>query len=244
MPGGSEEYPVNTTTRVVRSAAACGLVAACAAAAPLGAAAHGEIEVADGQYTLVVGFLNEPAFVDQQNGLDLAVMRTAPEGEASPAAGGEMGGDGHEGEPVEGLAGSLQAEVTYGDDTMELELEPAFGEPGHYESVFFPTAEGDYTFRIFGEIEGNPIDEEMTSGPETFSSVESIEPLQFPPVESGSAEDGLALGSVGDVSGGFPGDPSGGVGGMLIGLGGVAALGLALIGARRRLVAAPGAVRA
>ena len=125
-------------------------------------AAHEHREVGDGQYEFTVGFLDEPAFVEQKNGLSLRVVTI--EGE----------------EPVEGLESTLQAEVIYGDQTLELELQPAFGDPGHYTSVFFPMAPGAYTFHITGEIDGIEVDEEFTSGPETFSEVEPVEPLQFP----------------------------------------------------------------
>jgi hypothetical protein len=137
------------------------------------ASAHEHREV--GEYGITVGFLNEPALVDEPNGLSLRVET-------------------HEDEaPVEGLAGSLQAEVRHGGETKQLELRAAFGDPGLYVSDFIPTATGAYTFHITGEIEGMPIDEEFTSGPETFSEVESKESLAFPAVTAaggaGSAVD-------------------------------------------------------
>ncbi len=148
-----------------------GAVAMLAAMTPLAGSAHESREIADGQFEMVVGFSDEPAFVGLKNGLDLTV--TIP--------------DEGEGAPVEGLFDTLEAEVIYGDQTMELELEPAYGEPGAYQSIFFPTATAAYTFRIFGEIEGVEIDESFTSGPETFSEVNPIEPLMFP-MESGSSQ--------------------------------------------------------
>jgi len=117
-----------------------------------------------GDYEIVIGFLNEPAIVEEPNGLDLRVSR----------------GSGEEAEPVEGLADTLQAEVIYGGETMPLELRPAFGQPGAYRSNFIPTAEGAYTFHITGEIEGMAIDETFTSGPDTFSEVASRAALTFP----------------------------------------------------------------
>jgi hypothetical protein len=136
---------------------------------PALAAAHEHREVADGRYALTVGFLHEPAFVDQQNGLSLRVVKL---GGATPAA--------DAGTPVAGLTDTLTAEVTYGDQAMALELEPVFNDPGHYQAIFFPTAPGAYTFHISGEIEGTPIDETFEPGPETFDEVQPIEPLQFP----------------------------------------------------------------
>ena len=165
---------MNVCKRIVRSAACC-LAAACAAALPLAVGAHEEREIGDGRFNVVVGFIDEPAFVGEKNGLYLRVTWSAAAGAETPAAGGE-----EEGTPVEGLAGTLEAEVIFGEQTMELELTPAFGEPGVYQSVFFPTEPGDYAFRVFGEIEGNQIDESFTSSPEGFDSVQEIEPFQFP----------------------------------------------------------------
>jgi hypothetical protein len=120
--------------------------------------AHESREVGD--HTFVVGFIDEPVFAGQKSGLEFFVS--------------------HGEEPVEGLEETLEAEVTYGDETRALEISPRFGEPGAYESVFFPTAAGAYTFRIFGEIEGEPFDQSFSSGPETFGDVEELAGGQFP----------------------------------------------------------------
>lgn len=118
-----------------------------------------------GDHTYVVGLIDEPVFTGQKSGLEFGAF--------------------HGEQPLEGLEGSLSASVTFGDQTRDLEIEPRFGEPGWYQSVFFPTAAGPYTFRIFGEIEGEPFDESFTSGPGTFSEVQDATggqfPVQFPP---------------------------------------------------------------
>ena len=197
--------------------------------------AHERRDVANGQYRLVVGFLNEPAITGEQNGLSLRVSRIGGATGtplASPAAGGTPAAA--ELAPVEGLQDFIEAEVIYGDQRMPLALSASFGDPGHYESIFFPMAAGDYSFRITGTIEDTPIDETFTSGLDTFSSVLPVEPLQFPkPAASPAA---LTLGDpVGNVGQG---------GGLTSGLGGtgVAALVLAATAAgagwmvsRRRL---------
>ena len=85
---------------------------------------------------------------------------------------------------MEGLADTLQAEIIYGEQTMALPLTPVFDSPGVYTSLFFPMAEGDYTFRIFGTIEGTDYDETFTSSPEGFDSVQSREPYEFPKSDS------------------------------------------------------------
>lgn len=126
------------------------------------ALAHEHREVGD--YELTVGFLNEPAILEEPNGLSLEVMK----------------GHGDAGVPVEGLAGSLLAEIIYGEDRLPVELEASFGRPGAYKADFIPTEIGAYTFHIFGSIEGVDIDESFTSGPETFSEVESRNAMTFP----------------------------------------------------------------
>ena len=119
-----------------------------------------------GQYSVVVGFVDEPVFTGQKSGLEFSVSR----GEA----------------PVEGLEETLAATVRFGEQTRDLEISPRFGEPGWYQSIFFPTAAGPYTFRVFGEIEGEPFDESFTSGPDTFSEVQDVTsgqfPVQLPPI--------------------------------------------------------------
>lgn len=205
-------------TTIRRIFASVGLLALMAALLPLTAAAHERREVGDGQYQLVVGFLDEPAFAGLKNGLDLRVTNltavATPEGEAAEGAAGV---------PVEGLAATLQAEVIRGDQTMALPVTPRFGEPGAYRSVFFPMEEGDYTFHIFGEIEGVAIDETFDSGPETFGPVEAVEPLQFPKQDAVSATTGVVAAGMTESAG-----SDNGLGGLLGGsLGLIAVVGLA-----------------
>ena len=120
--------------------------------------AHESREV--GEHTVVVGFVDEPVFTGQKSGLEFLVS--------------------HGEEPIEGLEETLAATVTFGDETRDLEISPRFGQPGWYQSVFFPTAAGPYTFHIVGDIEGEPFDESFTSGPETFSEVQDVTGGQFP----------------------------------------------------------------
>ncbi len=144
-------------SRRMRGAAIAGALVALLAL-PAVALAHEVRQVGD--YQFVVGFMGEPVFTDQKSGLEFQVTR------------GE--------EPVEGLEESLEAEVIFQGQARNLQLEPRFGEPGWYQSVFFPTAAGPYTFHISGEIEGQAIDESFTSGPDTFGEVQDATSGQFP----------------------------------------------------------------
>jgi hypothetical protein len=171
------------------------------------ASAHEQRDVGD--YTFTVGFLEEPVFTGQKSGLDLRVAR------------GE--------EPVEGLEETLRAEVSFSGQSRELEISPVFGQPGAYRSVFFPTAAGPYSFHVTGEIEGTPIDETFSSGPDTFGEVEDVAggqfPVQYPATgdvvrDAEAGADAATTATIGLVLGGA---------GLLVGL---VALGLTI--ARRR----------
>lgn len=141
------------------------------------ALAHEHREILDGQYEVTIGFLEEPAFVGEQNGLFLRVVNMT----AADDAAGEEGEEEHaEGQPVVGLDQTLQAEVIFGEQSMPLTLSPIGDDLRSYRAVFFPTTPGDYTFHITGEIEGNAVDESFTSSPEGFDSVQAIEELQLP----------------------------------------------------------------
>ena len=86
--------------------------------------------------------------------------------------------------PVEGLEGTLQVEVTHVATGISrtFDLEAAWGDPGHYVAGVIPTASGVYEFRIFGSIEGTPIDETFvsTGGGGDFDDIQSSADLQFP----------------------------------------------------------------
>jgi hypothetical protein len=141
-------------------ALAIGLTLAVGATA--GALAHVEIDVGDGQYVMEVGFRDEPAYLGLPNALTLGVQRYATGGT----------------EPVDDLAATLTAEVSKDGQVMTLPLVPV-GE-GEYEAAFVPTATGDYTFRFSGTIGEATVDESVTSGPNTFNSVEPLSAIAFP----------------------------------------------------------------
>lgn len=142
--------------------------------APAALDAHEQREIADGQYHVVVGFLNEPAVQGELNGISVRISVNDPE--ATPAAEGEE----VERAPVEGLETSLTFEIIYEDQTAELPVETVFRDPGHYVAYVIPTEPGVYSFRISGEIDGVAIEETFTAGPETFSEVAPRADLEFP----------------------------------------------------------------
>jgi hypothetical protein len=153
--------------RVLIALAAGGLVAL----SPSPAAAHETRKVGD--YEFVVGWYTEPAFANQTNGPEVTITNAR-------------------GKPVvKGV--DLQVEIEFEGETMTAELEPAFvvgvfGEPGNYNTDIYPTRAGTWTFRVFGTVGGQDVNETFTSGPDTFGDVEDPGEVAFPVEDPSNAE--------------------------------------------------------
>jgi hypothetical protein len=178
------------------------------------ALAHGHAQVGD--YELVIGFRNEPAYQGEPNGLDLRVTNKQT------------------GQPVKGLEDTLKAELSFGSSKRELAIKPQWGKDGAYTADIIPTAAGDYTWHIFGTIEGTPADVTMTSSPETFSSIQAKGEVAFPAAETTAAE--LQAQAAAAASTAQAALIVGGLGGLL----GVAGIVVGVLGLRaRRATGAP-----
>ncbi len=149
--------------------------------------AHEGREVGD--YTIELGWRVEPAYTGLMNGPEITVSLHSSEeeheeGEATPEAEDEhtdAGEEEHaEAAGVTGLEDTLQIEVSFGPESRILNLRAVRGEPGHYVADLIPTRAGDYSFRVFGTIEGTEVDETFSASDGQFSSVEPIEDIQFP----------------------------------------------------------------
>lgn len=147
-------------TRLIRAA----LIAALVSLVTLSGAAEAHETRAVGKYSFVVGWNVEPAYEGIKNGVDLRVQLPG----TTPA-------------PVEGVEKTLKVEVTNvaGGQKVTLPLETVFGSPGRYIAHLVPTVAGQYSFRFFGTIEGNQINETFTSG-EKFNNIQTIGEIQFP----------------------------------------------------------------
>jgi hypothetical protein len=116
-----------------------------------------------GPYQLVVGWLNEPAYLGQLNSLDLRVTDTRNT------------------QPVAGLEKTLSADVAAGGlAPYTLTVSARFGTAGAYNGWIMPTAAGAYTFHIKGKIETLDVDEKFSSGPGTFGEIEDTAAVQYP----------------------------------------------------------------
>ena len=118
-----------------------------------------------GEYHYVVGFGDEPAYAGEKNSVSVTVSD-------------------HHGQPVRNADG-LQVTVLAGGRQTKLKMEPYFGDtwgtPGDYRAFFIPTAAGQYTFLLSGNIAGTKIKpQRFASGPSTFSDVEDPAKVAFP----------------------------------------------------------------
>jgi hypothetical protein len=134
---------------------------ALAGLSPRQADAHERRTVA-GQFTFVVGFLQEPAITGVPNAVSLRVT------------------DAQSNQPVEGADKTLKADVTAGGQTKTYELRTQFNQPGSYVAHLIPTRAGAWAFRFHGTVNGTPIDERFESGPGRFNDVDAAANLEFP----------------------------------------------------------------
>jgi hypothetical protein len=99
-------------------------------------AAHARVEI--GPYTVIVGWDLEPPIVGERNSLVIEITE--------------------DGNPVEGLEATLNAELGYGGRTFRANLSPS-PTAGLYTAEIFPTIRGQYTVRLFGAIGDLEVDE-------------------------------------------------------------------------------------
>jgi hypothetical protein len=121
--------------------------------------AHESVTVGD--YTIEIGWVNEPPTVGQQNAIVVNVSTTSDQ------------------KPVEDVSG-LTVAVSYGGQNKTLTLQP-LGEdtPGQFVAPILPTVPGQYTVNLGGKL-GNT-DVKVDVQPE---EVQAADVLQFPSVAS------------------------------------------------------------
>jgi hypothetical protein len=113
-----------------------------------------------GPFSFVVGWVNEPALLNQPNSVDLRITRTA------------------DSQPVTGAEKTLKVEIQAGGQKLNADLTPRFNTPGAYNANLTPTRTGSFSFVFSGTIDGTPISETFKAGPGTFGLIE--EPKGFP----------------------------------------------------------------
>jgi hypothetical protein len=225
--------PTRTRWRAARGTAAALIVLAAVILPAASASAHGHKHLGDLEMT--IGFGTEPAYSGQPNSVQLILV--------------------HDGKPVTDLGDTLKVEISFGDETSApMALEPNFevgewGEPGDYRADFAPSQPGKYTFHFKGTIDGEKIDESMTSGPKTFSEVADLADSEFPKVdapttteladriEAESARTQEATDAAASAADDASKATTFGIVGIIIGSVGVIVAVVAVVGSRKRKVA-------
>ena len=127
---------------------------------PAAALAHEKRTV--GNYTFLVGFINEPTIQGQPNGLDLTITDA-------------------QGKPVVGAEKTLKVAIAFdGGTPKDLPLIPSDESPGKYSASVIPTKVGTYSFIFSGSLDGQTINQTFESGPNTFDDVVAPASLEFP----------------------------------------------------------------
>lgn len=128
-----------------------------------------------GPYQLVVGWLNEPAYLGQPNAASVRVTDTR----VTPTP-----------RSVEGLERTLTIHVVAGglSEAYTGALAAVAGQPGLYALHIVPTLGGSYAYRIRGKIGDLDVNETFESGPGRFNDVQSPAGLQYPAKVPAGAE--------------------------------------------------------
>ena len=136
-----------------------------------------------GGYQIEFGWRNEPAYAGQFNGPEIYVALAPEEHEHADATESAEHEDEHSHETAPMTAATpidLKVEVSFGDQTMNVPMRPAWGEVGHLVGDLIPTRPGDYAFHVTGTIGDTPVDETFTSADGQFGTVEPVEDIMFP----------------------------------------------------------------
>jgi len=139
---------------------AIAMLAALAGTFLLGGSASAHERRNVGPFSFVVGWVNEPALLNQPNSVDLRITKTA---DSSPVVGAEK---------------ALKVEIQADGQKLAADLTPRFGTPGAYNANLTPTKTGAFTFVFTGTIDGTAINETFKAGQGTFGLIE--EPKGFP----------------------------------------------------------------
>lgn len=122
--------------------------------------AHTRVEI--GPYVIIVGWLEEPVIVGERNAIIVEISENDI--------------------PVQNVEATLDLELLYAGQSFRSNINPT-ETAGFYTAQVFPTVRGQYSVRLFGDINGLEIDEIIT--PEEVFPASRI---QFPEAEPDTFE--------------------------------------------------------
>lgn len=124
--------------------------------------AHGDRTVGD--YVVVFGWRNEPAYAGQFNGPEVILSSHDHPDAPFPAD----------------VAVELRAEVTFGPAKTTVFFRPVRQQPGHFVADLIPSMPGDYMFHLTGSIGDHDVDLTFDSADGEFSTVDPAADILFP----------------------------------------------------------------
>lgn len=131
----------------------------CAVASLAAAHERDTYKIGEKYYRITIGSLNEPFVVDNMSGVDLRVAEVAsPRANNSPNSTDAS-------IPITGLERTLKVELSAGNKKETLSFDPSDSAPGAYTAAFIPTVQTTFAYRIFGTINGSPVDLTFTCVP-------------------------------------------------------------------------------
>ena len=122
-----------------------------------------------GSYTVALGWKVEPTYVGAPNAVQ-AIVTDAKGTPVTDIPDGDL-------TVVVSLSGQSSAALPLNN---AFDADTGLGIAGDYEAAIVPSAPGDYTFHLSGEIHGVAVDETATAGEETFDSVVESSSVDFP----------------------------------------------------------------
>lgn len=135
---------------------------------------YGHLTKKFGNVTILVGWVNEPAFVGDLNNVLIEIQKGSGKGIS----------------PVLNAFSNLSASVKYGTLTKNLDLLPSDTTDGSYEGMLIPTRVGTYSVVLKGDVQGQKVNGEIQ-----LDAVEGKQGISFPDTSSSDASANNALDS-------------------------------------------------
>lgn len=138
---------------------------------PLASLAAPITRTAGDRFEITVQYMNEPAILGDTNGVRMQITEN--------------------GEPVSGAHTTLTVQVEFMEAVRVLNVYEDPTQPGVYTGVFIPMQNGEYSFAVYGELDGVEIDERYTVN-DGLVAVTPRTDYEFPNAAHGWGIDNLA----------------------------------------------------
>lgn len=113
------------------------------------------INVGGVDYLFIIGSLNEPVVVGDKTGLDLKIALADKKDYSTTTSKAVI--------PILDLEKTLKVQnITESGYLKDFDIAAAWGKPGNYTTLFYPTSSNIFSYRIYGKIKDTEIDLKFT----------------------------------------------------------------------------------